>query len=103
MRFGDLRILRNSIVHHRGVVSAADHSKLKVMAELCKPDETIAFSHAQMHKLFVLIKQAIAALILEYSGHLPGAPRSAQIVDVAITNDKPASKQRPRHLAYVAV
>jgi hypothetical protein len=83
---GDLRLLRKNIIHNGGVISASDHAKLKVMAELCKPNAAITPTHDQMHRLFVLIKQAIGALILEYSGHLPGAPSANEIVDIAIQN-----------------
>jgi hypothetical protein len=37
-----------------------------------------------MHKLFVLVKQAIAEIIMKYAGHLPGAPDPSQIVGLAI-------------------
>lgn len=37
-----------------------------------------------MHKVFVLLKQAIETIILEYTGHLPGAPNPSEIVAVAI-------------------
>jgi hypothetical protein len=83
---GDLRILRTSIVHNSGVLSAASYSKLRVMGGLCKPDKKITFGHDQMHKVFVLIKQAIGAIILHYIGHLPGAPDASEIVNIAIQN-----------------
>ena len=54
--------------------------------DLCKPNDNIALTHNQMHKIFVLVKQAIAALILEYTGDLPGAPSAADIVDIAVQN-----------------
>jgi hypothetical protein len=84
--FGDLRILRKNIMHNSGVLTATDHAKLKLMADLCRPDSVIAPTHDQMHRIFVLIKQAIGALILEYTGRLPGAPDPAEIVSVAIQN-----------------
>jgi len=83
---GDLRTLRKCIVHNNGIVSAAEYRKLKVMGELCKSDEAFSPNHDQMHKLFVFIKQAIASIILEYSGHLPGAPKAEEIVGIAIQN-----------------
>src|SRR5271156_1881480 len=65
---GDLRILRKSIVHDGGHLSLAEHAKLKVMSNLCKPDAPVRFTHDEMHKLFVHIKQGIGRLILEYTG-----------------------------------
>jgi hypothetical protein len=86
---GDLRILRNSIVHRRGRLSADDHAKLKIMAGLFRAESYLTFSHEQMHQVFVHIKQAIAALILEYTGHLPGAPDPNSLVDIAISRGRP--------------
>jgi hypothetical protein len=89
---GDLRLIRNAIVHSKGVLSAGDHAKLRKLAGLVQPDATIALSHDQMHKLFIAIKQAIAEIILTYTGHLPGAPEASQIVGVAIQNAGPRKK-----------
>jgi hypothetical protein len=85
---GDLRILRHSIVHDSGHVSAAEHAKLKVMHELVKADASIALTHDQMHKVFVFVKQAIAQLILEHTGHIPGAPKASDLVGLAIETRK---------------
>ncbi len=81
---GDLRLLRVSIIHNGGILSGANHAKLKKMNGLCKPDATIMFTHDAMHKVFVFIKQAIGEIILHYTGHLPGAPNPSEIVGVAI-------------------
>jgi hypothetical protein len=84
--FGDLRILRQSIVHHRGVLKPSNHGKLKVLNEICHAGMTISPTHDEMHKIFVAIKSAIGALILEYTAHLPGAPKPEEIVDIAVQN-----------------
>jgi hypothetical protein len=89
---GDLRLIRNSIIHNKGVISASDRGKLKKMKELVIAEERVSLSHDQMHKLFVLIKQAIGAIILEYTGHLPGAPNPSEIVGVAIQTGGPSRK-----------
>jgi hypothetical protein len=39
-----------------------------------------------MHTIFVAIKSAIGSLILEYTAHLPGAPKPEDIVDIAVQN-----------------
>ena len=83
---GDLRILQNCIFHNRGTISAGEHSKLKIMTNLCRPEEELVLTHEQMHRVFIFVKQAIARLILKYSGHLPGAPQPSEIVDLAIQN-----------------
>lgn len=86
--FGDLRILRKNIIHNGGVLPNNAYAKLKVMNDICTPNAKMTFTHDQMHKIFVYVKQAITELILEYTGHLPGAPDPAQIVGVAISNSK---------------
>lgn len=81
---GDLRILRNSIVHNKGIVAPVDYPKLKVMGEMVEAGEPVAISYDHMHRVFVLIKQAIAELMLHYTGHLPGAPKASELRGVAI-------------------
>lgn len=88
---GDLRILRQSIIHHGGVIAAAEHRKLKTIASLFNPNSKISPTHDQMHKIFVALKQAIGRLILTYTGDLPGAPKPEEIVDIAIQNGRKAS------------
>jgi hypothetical protein len=82
--FGDLRLLRRSIIHDGGVLKASDHVKLKVLSNLFQPGTLISPTHDEMHKIFVAIKSAIGDLILEYTGHLPGAPKPGEVVEVAI-------------------
>jgi hypothetical protein len=86
---GDLRRLRGSIIHHDGVLEAKEHEKLRVLASLFAPETKISPTHDQMHKIFIAVKQAIGELILHYTGHLPGAPKPGEIVDIAIQNAKP--------------
>ena len=83
---GDLRILRKNIVHAGGMLSASEYKKLKVMANLCKPDEKINLTHDQMHQVFIHAKRAVGRLILEYTGSLPGAPDAPSIAGVAVLN-----------------
>lgn len=89
---GDLRIARNSIIHNKGIITDTDHTKLRKMTELFKPGQKIALSHDEMHKLFVLVKQAIAEIIMVYVGHLPGAPDPSDIVSIAIQRGGRPSK-----------
>jgi hypothetical protein len=67
-------------------LGAADHAKLKVLNGICQADAKISLTHDQMRTIFVAIKQAIGSLILEYTAHLPGAPKPEDMVDVAIQN-----------------
>lgn len=84
--FGDLRVLRISIVHNGGVLKAADHAKLRVLKGICQANAKISLTHDQMHSIFVAIKSAIGSLILEYTSNLPGAPKPEEIVDIAVQN-----------------
>lgn len=83
---GDLRLLRKSIIHNKGVLSSADHAKLRKMGSLFGLNEKITPSHCDMHRIFVLVKQAIAEIMMTYVGHLPGAPDPSEIVSIAIQN-----------------
>lgn len=56
------------------------------MSGLWCPDAKITFTHDQMHKLFVHVKQGIGRLILRYTGGLPGAPQATEITSIAIQN-----------------
>jgi hypothetical protein len=85
--FGDLRTLRRTIVHGAGMLTEKEHSKLATMQALFRPGDVISPSHDEMHRIFILLKQAIAELILEQTGHLPGAPVADQIRGIAITSN----------------
>ena len=82
---GDLRILRNSIVHNAGILTATEHAKMKALQSVCHPDVRISPTNGGMHKIFVAIKRSIGALILHYTGNLPGAPTAAEITGIAIS------------------
>jgi hypothetical protein len=90
---GDIRILRNSIIHNKGNLQASEYAKLKVLTSLVQPDALIALSHDQMHSLFVAVKSAIGDIVLEKTGHLPGAPKPGEIKDIAIQNVRPREAQ----------
>jgi hypothetical protein len=87
---GDLRILRKSIIHNGGILAGTDHAKLRVIGGICRAGVRIAPTHDEMHKIFVEIKRAIGSLILEYSGHLPGAPKPEDLVDIEIVRHRKA-------------
>lgn len=81
---GDLRLIRGAIIHNKGVLSSAVHSKLKIMQDMFQPDAEIAPSHETMHQLFVRMKQGIGQLIIEHIGPRPGSPDIREIKDIAI-------------------
>lgn len=82
--FGDLRILRKSIIHNRGILTQAEYDKLIILKDLVTPNCKITLSHDQMHKLFIHIKQGIARIAFEYTGSTPCTPNINQITGIAI-------------------
>ena len=71
-------------MHNGGVLEAADHAKLKVLHGICQTDAKSFLTHDQMNTIFVAIKSAIGGLILEYTAHLPGAPKPEDTVGIAV-------------------
>lgn len=87
--FGDLRIVRNAIIHTQSVLSVQDHSRLRKLAPLLKAGGKIVLGHEEMHQLFVAIKQAITELLIRDGKDLPGAPDPTTIIDIAVQNAGP--------------
>lgn len=81
---GDLRLLRRSIIHNKGILSKTLHPKLKTMQDMFNPDAEICVSYETMHQLFVRIKQGIGKLIIEHIGLRPGSPDIKDIKDIGI-------------------
>lgn len=65
---GDLRCIRNSILHTKGVFTPEWHEKLVVLKDCFAVDEQIEISYELMHQIFVKIKQGCAKLIFEWLG-----------------------------------
>ena len=77
---GDLRIVRNVILHAKGVMREDKYKDLKVMKDLFAVDQPIQLSYESMHRIFVLIKQDCLRLL----NVPPGGPDPGEIVDLAI-------------------
>jgi hypothetical protein len=65
---GDLRCIRNSILHTKGIFTPEWHGKLVVLKDCFAEDEQIEISYELMHQIFVKIKQGCAKLIFEWLG-----------------------------------
>lgn len=65
---GDLRCLRNSILHTKGVFRPEWHGKLMILKDCFAVDEQIEISYELMHQIFVKIKQGCAKLIFQWLG-----------------------------------
>jgi hypothetical protein len=81
---GDLRLLRNDILHNKGVISPKTTNGLKKLCGMFVVDQPIHISYENMHQIFVLIKQNCARMLLEGLS-VEGAPiQPEDIVDIAI-------------------
>lgn len=81
---GDLRHIRNAILHSRSGFAAEDHSKLLVTGELFEPSKPISLPYEHMHRIFVLIKQECARLLYAHLGVDSSPAPPEQLTDIAI-------------------
>jgi len=81
---GDLRIIRQAILHTKSMLCVEDHKKLKILSDLFPSDSLLLISYDKMHKIFVLAKQEIGRLMLEHMGQENGPVRPENIQDIAI-------------------
>ncbi len=65
---GDLRIIRNVILHSKGIIRSDKYKSLKLLGDMFSVDQPIHVSYENMHKIFVLIKQDCARLLLKWLG-----------------------------------
>ena len=65
---GDLRCIRNSILHTKGVLTPEWHGKLVVLKDCFAVGQQIDIGYELMHQIFVKIKQGCARLIFEWLG-----------------------------------
>ena len=88
---GDLRILRNVILHAKSIMRSDKHGDLKKLGELFAVDQPIHLSYESTHKLFVLVKQDCGRLLVEWLG-VKDAPIPEEIVDIAIQKVRRATQ-----------
>lgn len=65
---GDLRCIRNSILHTKGIFTPECHRKLVILKSCFAVDGKIEISYELMHQIFVKIKQGCAKLTFEWLG-----------------------------------
>jgi len=65
---GDLRCIRNSVLHTKGIFTPEWHGKLVVLKECFAVNEQIQISYELMHQIFVKVKQGCAKLVFEWLG-----------------------------------
>jgi len=81
---GDLTVLRNVILHAKGIVRPDKHRRLKTLNSMFPADQEVRFSYEGMHQIFVLIKQDLSRLMLEWLGANGGTLKPDDIKDIAI-------------------
>lgn len=81
---GDIRILRNAILHARGIVHADKHGGLKKLKSLFAVDAMIALPCETMQAIFEAVKQDCAKLLLEWLGVTDAPIDVGRIRDFAI-------------------
>jgi hypothetical protein len=81
---GDLRIVRNVILHAKSIMRPDKHKDLKRLGDMFLVDHPLQLSYESMHKLFVLIKQDCARMLLDWLGVKDAPVQPDQIVDIAL-------------------
>ena len=81
---GDLRILRNVILHAKSIMPLEKHKDLKKLSDLFVVGQPIHISYENMHQIFVLIKQDCARMLFEWLGVKDAPIRPDDIVGIAI-------------------
>lgn len=81
---GDLRVIRNVILHSKSIMRPDKHKDLKKMSDLFAVDQPIHISYEGMHKIFVLIKQDCTRMMLEWLGVRDSLIQPEKIVDCAV-------------------
>ncbi len=86
---GDLRILRNVILHAKGIMRLEKCRDLKKLGDLFVVDQPVRISYEIMHQIFVLIKQDCARMLFEWLGVKDAPTQPREIVDLAIQKAGP--------------
>ncbi len=81
---GDLRILRNVILHARGILRSDKHAELKKLGSLFAVDQPLNLSYETMHAIFVAVKQECGKLLFDWLGVTDAPVKPEEIVDLAI-------------------
>lgn len=90
---GDMRVLRNVILHSRSILRPGSHKVLKKLGSMFAIDQPLYLSYENMHKIFVLTKQDCARLMLEWLGIEGSAIAPEDIRDMAIQKGVRGDKQ----------
>ena len=82
---GDLRILRNAILHSKAILGKDEWKRLKKTKEMFAESGPVSVDYDGMHKIFSLIKQDCAKLFFALKGiETPDFLRTEDIADFGI-------------------
>lgn len=81
---GDLRVLRNVILHAKGVLRQERHAELKLLKSMFAVDTPLKLPQDRMQQIFVLIKQDCARLLYARLGVKNGPAQPSELRGVAI-------------------
>jgi hypothetical protein len=85
---GDLRILRNVILHAKSIMRSDTHAELRKLSAIFAVDQPINLSYESMQKIFVAVKQDCGRLLLDWLGVKDAPLQPEEIVDVAIQKNR---------------
>lgn len=83
---GDLRILRNVILHAKGIMRPDALKSLKKLGAWFTTGEPIHISFERMKQILIWVHQACAFLLFEWRGLPDARAQAEQIVSLAIQN-----------------
>jgi hypothetical protein len=81
---GDMRVLRNVILHSKSILRPEKHKELKKLGGMFAIDQLLHLSYEDMHQIFVLVKQDCGRLMFEWLGVKDSPIAPAEIRDIAI-------------------
>ncbi|MCZ6624519.1 MAG: hypothetical protein O7B35_09875 [Deltaproteobacteria bacterium] len=81
---GDMRVLRNVILHSKSILGPERHKELKKLGGMFAIDQPLRLSYEDMHQIFVLIKQDCGRLMFEWLGVQDSPIAPDEIRDISI-------------------
>lgn len=91
---GDMRVLRNVILHSKSILRPEKHKELKKLGGLFDIDQMLHLSYEVMHQIFIFIKQDCARLMFEWLDIKDSPITPDEIRDVAIQRRCRAERER---------
>jgi len=85
---GDLRILRNVILHAKSIMRSDKHAELRKLSDLFAVDQPIHLSCESMQKIFVVVKQDCGRLLFEWLGVTDAPLKPEAVSDIAIQKSR---------------